>query len=79
MATTSYFEQDVPVVDEKAEASQETRGLEVYTTSYSGRHQLYLKYVDENGQGTDLVLSKEQARELSEGLDRAMGYLGYRD
>lgn len=77
MATTSYFEQDLPVADEAAEASKETRGLEVYVTSFSGRHQLYIKYVDENGEGTDLVLSKQQARDLLDGLDRAMTYLGY--
>nr|WP_280971445.1 hypothetical protein [Cupriavidus gilardii]WDE72684.1 hypothetical protein [Cupriavidus gilardii] len=79
MATTSYFEQDVPVADESADASQDHRRLELYITSFSGRHQLYLKTEDANGEETDLVLSKEQARALADGLDRAMGYLGYRD
>jgi len=79
MATTSYFEQELSATDEHSNADPSKPGclLEIQVSSFSGKHQLYLRHVDAKGVESYSVLGKKQAQELLEGLEGAMHYLGY--
>lgn len=79
MATTMYFEAELSALDKAANAdpTQPTNLVEIYVSSYSREHQLYIKHVDGNGKEVHSVITKQQAKDMLEGLDHAMGYLGY--
>ncbi len=79
MATTMYFEAELSALDSSANAdpTKPTNQIEIYISSYSREHQLYLKHIDGDGKEVHSVISKDQAKQLLEGLESAMGYLGY--
>jgi len=79
MATTSYFEADLPTAagNGKADDSAPKTTVEILVSSYSGEHILYLKIIDADGDEKSFVLSKQHAVDLLEGLERAASYLRY--
>jgi len=79
MATTMYFEADLAGLDSSANAdlTNPTNKIEIYISSYSGEHQLYLKHIERGGKEVYSVITKYQAKQMLDGLEHAMGYLGY--
>jgi hypothetical protein len=77
MASTFYFEGEVPLGDMKAAAKYGKKGrkIELFVSDFFGTHELYLR-IDDDEPGT-VRLSKAQARELLVGLQGGMSYLGY--
>jgi hypothetical protein len=60
--------------------NEDKRQVEIFTIS--GTHDLYLRIGNLNeqhmGQGHEVLLTEKGARELLDGLERAMHYLGYK-
>jgi len=79
MATTSYFEEQLPAAGRNgtADTSAPKTTVEILVSSYSGKHDLYLKIVDSQGEEKSLVLNKHHAVQLLEGLQKAAFYLQY--
>lgn len=77
MATTTYFEADLPLGDKDAsgEGGRNTRKIEVFVSDFFGTHEIYLR-IDDDEPGT-IRLDKANARYLVEGLSEAMRYLNY--
>lgn len=74
MATTSYFEEELPAVggNGKADHEKSSNLLELYISSYSGVHELYLKHVDDMGKESYSILVN-----MFRSLESALHYLGY--
>lgn len=76
MGTLFHHDRMLPIGDE----GKDQRQVEIFTTS--GTHDLYLRIGNLNeqhmGQGHEVLLKEKDARELLEGLLRAMSYLGYK-
>lgn len=79
MTTTSYFEEKIPIPNDigKADENAQTNLVEIYVSSFSGEHELYLKHTDSEGKESRSIINKEQAKRMLSGLDSAMIYLGY--
>ena len=79
MATTSYFEEHLASPDDagKPKLDESKSTLEILVSSYSGTHRLYLKVIDPEGTANSLILDKDNAVKLLEGLERAAFYLRY--
>ncbi|OLO06842.1 hypothetical protein BTW08_15205 [Salinicola sp. MH3R3-1] len=77
MATNSYFEGVLSESDEVDEPSKGELALDLFVSNYSGKHELYLKATDNNGNVSEVILTQEQAMELQNALERANSYLGY--
>ena len=79
MATTMYFEAELSALDKAANAdpAKPTNLLEIYISSYSREHQLYIKHVDGDGKEVHSVITTQQAKDMLAGLEDAMAYLGY--
>ena len=79
MATTSYFEEEIPTPGDngKADENQQTNLVEIYISSFSGDEELYLKHIDGEGKESRSILCKEQAERMLESLKNAMFFLGY--
>jgi len=79
MATTMYYEEKLSGLTHSATADPKQRGriVEIYISSYSREHHIYLKHTDELGKETFSIFTKKQALELRDAMDRAVGYLGY--
>ena len=77
MATTTYFEADLPLGDRNASADdgKNTRKVEIFVSDFFGHHQIYLR-IDDDEAGT-IRLGKADSRALLEGLEDAMRYLSY--
>ena len=77
MATTTYFEADLPLGDKDAsgEDGKNTRKIELFVSDFFGTHEIYLR-IDDDEPGT-VRLDKASARDLVEGLGEAMRYLSY--
>jgi hypothetical protein len=79
MATTSYFEEEIPTTDAhgKANKNKQTNLVELYISSFSGEEELYPRHIDEEGKESRSILCKDQAERMLEGLRTAMLCLGY--
>lgn len=79
MATTSYFEAPLPVANSigNADASSRRTTVELLVSSYSGKHQIYLKTIGSDGHELPMSLDKKDAVALLDGLERSTVYLGY--
>ncbi|MCX7097056.1 MAG: hypothetical protein NTV43_04010 [Methylococcales bacterium] len=79
MATTSYFEGEIPTVNDigKADKNKPTNLVEIYISSFSNDHELYLKHIDGEGNESRSILNKDQAKRMLKGLNDAMFFLGY--
>jgi len=77
MATTTYFEADLPLGDKDAPAKNgdNTRKIKVFVSDFFGTHELYVR-IDDDEPGT-IRLDRTYARALFEGLEEAMRYLSY--
>ena len=77
MATTVYFEAELPLGDKgvSAEDGKNVRKIELFVSDFFGTHEIYLR-IDDDEPGT-IRLSKADARALLGGLEDAMGYLSY--
>jgi len=77
MATTTYFEAELPVGDKdaSAEGGKNTRKIEMFVSDFFGTHEIYLR-IDDDEPGT-IRLDKAGAKALLEGLSEAMRYLSY--
>jgi hypothetical protein len=79
MATTSYLEAQLPIANAMGKADESSRKttVELLVSSYSGEHRIYLKVIEPDGQERPLILDRENAVALLDGLERAVSYLGY--
>jgi hypothetical protein len=79
MGTTSYFEETLSMAgkDGNADPTAPETIVEVLVSSFSGKHQLYIRTTNADGDEYTHVLDKDQAIKLLEGLDKAAFYLGY--
>jgi len=76
MATTMYYGEYLqPVSDPRKSEKPDKIYIEVFVSSVTGEHELYLKVIDQEER--DVILSKAQAQELLGGLEGAMHYLRY--
>lgn len=77
MATTTYFEAELPLGDKDApaEGGKNTRKIELFVSDFFGTHEIYLR-IDDDEPGT-VRLDKAEAKVLLEGLGDAMRYLSY--
>jgi predicted MPP superfamily phosphohydrolase len=80
MATNFYFDQMLPASDKEAhEKSNKKRQVEIFTSS--GTHDLHLRIGNLNEEhqasGYSVQLTEEAARELLDGLNQAVEYLGF--
>ena len=78
MSTTSYFEEKLYPAGEdgRADNSKTATDVEVIRSNYFGDDQIYLRFESKGG-SRSLHLTKDQARELAEGLIDACNYIGY--
>jgi hypothetical protein len=79
MAATSYYKEEIPSVDKdgKADNDKPANLFEIYISSFSGEHELYLKHIDGESNESYSIINKEQANRMLEGLENAMHYLRY--
>lgn len=78
MATTIYFEKDIPTTDKHAEAVHDQMALaEIYVSDFSGEDKLYIHLTDCNKNKISMLLDKATALSFKEGLDNAMADLKY--
>lgn len=78
MSTTIYFEEKLYPAGEngRADTSKHETNVEVIRTNYYGDDQIFLKFSSDEVSDS-LHLTKEQAKELAEGILRACEYIGY--
>ncbi len=78
MATTIYFEKDIPTTNDHAEAVHDQMALaELYVSDFSGKDRLYVHLTDCNKNKISMLLDKETALAFKAGLDDAMAFLEY--
>jgi len=79
MATTSYFEEELFAVAKNGKADRNAPKIlfEIYISSFSGEHQLYLKHKTNDSEEVYSIIEKDQALRMLEGLENAVHYLGY--
>ena len=78
MATTIYFEKDIPTTDDHAEAVHDQMALaEIYVSDFSGEDNLYIHLTDANKNKISMLLDKETALSFKQGLDNALADLKY--
>lgn len=80
MGTNFYFDQMLPASDEEASGKfGKKRQVEIFSTR--GTHDLHLRIGNLNEEhqanGYSVHLTEEAARELLEGLNQAVQYLGF--
>ncbi len=78
MGTNFYFDEELPNVDDHVKREDGSKNtVEVFISRFSGAHEIYLRHTDPDGNTAESILSPEKARNLFQGLDSAMTYLGY--
>ena len=80
MGTTTYFESELyPPQDGngRADTEQPATTVAVVVSNFYVDHQIYLQITDGNGDVKPLHLTKDQAKELIDGLQAADSYIGY--
>lgn len=80
MSTTIYFEDKLYPTDKqngRADKTQPATEIELFRTNYFENDQIYLKLTNPKGQESIFHLTKEQASDLSEGLENVVNYIGY--
>lgn len=78
MATTIYFEKNIPTTNKHAEAVHDEMALsEIYVSDFSGENRLYIHLTDCNKNKISMLLDKATAQAFKEGLDNAMADLEY--
>jgi hypothetical protein len=80
MSTRIYFEDKLYPTDEQNGRSDKTKPgtkMELLRSNYYGDDQIYLKFINSEGQESIFHLTKSQASDLFEGLKSVVNYIGY--
>ncbi len=80
MSTTEYFQDKLYPTNEqngRADKNKEATEMQLFLSNYFGDHQIYLKLISAEGKETIFHLTKAQALDLSNSLERAVSYISY--
>jgi|GEM_PF-3263761 len=82
MATTSYFEQAVPALDDTGDGTARQHAVTLGVSTFTGREELYLSIADQHTEqhcAPAVLLDRKTARVLLDSLQQAMRHLRYLD